>query len=215
MSEFTQEFKKITREGLWQNNIGFVQLLGLCPLLAVTGTFINGLGLGIVTTLVLIASNVMVSLIRKRIPSEARLPIFVLIIASFVTALEMLTKAFFYDLYLVLGIFIPLIVTNCSVIGRAEVYASKNPVHYAFVDGLMMGIGFTLALVMLGSLRELLGQGTLFSQAELMFGQGAEWMTIKVIQDYQGFLLAILPPGAFFGLGLLIALKNSFEQKVN
>lgn len=213
MSEFIQEFKKITREGLWQNNIGFVQLLGLCPLLAVTGTFVNGLGLGIVTTLVLILSNVMVSLIRKQVPSEARLPIFVLIIASFVTALEMLTKAFFYDLYLVLGIFIPLIVTNCSVIGRAEVYASKNPVHYAFLDGLMMGIGFTLALVMLGGLRELLGQGTLFSQAELMFGQGAKWMTIKVVQDYQGFLLAILPPGAFFGLGLLIALKNAFEHR--
>ncbi|HDN26871.1 MAG TPA: electron transport complex subunit E [Thioploca sp.] len=207
------QYAQIIRDGLWKNNPGFVQLLGLCPLLAVTGTLVNGLGLGIATTLILMASNVTVSLIRNIVPSEIRLPVFVLVIASFVTAVEMIIKAFYYDLYLALGIFIPLIVTNCSVIGRAEAFASKQPVDRAFLDGLMMGLGFTFALVMLGGLRELLGRGTLFAQAELMFGQAAQWMTITVFEDYRGFLLAILPPGAFFGLGLLIALKNAIDRK--
>lgn len=205
-------YQAIIYEGLWKNNAGLVQLLGLCPLLAVTGTLINGLGLGIATTLILISSNVTVSLIRNVVPNEVRLPIYVLIIASFVTAVEMLMKAFYYDLYLVLGIFIPLIVTNCAVIGRAEAFASKNPVDRAFVDGLMMGLGFTLVLVALGGFRELLGYGTLFSQIELMFGDNAKWMEIQLFEDYRGFLLAILSPGAFFGLGLLVALKNWIDR---
>jgi electron transport complex protein RnfE len=211
MSQYTQ----IIQEGLWKNNPGFVQLLGLCPLLAVTGTLVNGLGLGIATTIILMASNVTVSLIRNIVPNEIRLPVFVLVIASFVTAVEMIVKAFFYDLYLALGIFIPLIVTNCAVIGRAEAFASKQPVDKAFLDGLMMGLGFTFALAMLGGLRELLGYGTLFTQAEQLFSESAQWMTITVFEDYQGFLLAILPPGAFFGLGLLIALKNAIDKKLS
>jgi electron transport complex protein RnfE len=206
-------YSDIIFDGLWKNNPGFVQLLGLCPLLAVTATLINGLGLGIATTLILISSNITVSLIRNIVPNEIRLPVFVIVIASFVTAVEMIMKAFYYDLYLTLGIFIPLIVTNCSVIGRAEAFASKQPVDKAFLDGLMMGIGFTIALVLLGGLRELLGYGTLFAQAELMFGQAAQWMTITVFEDYRGFLLAVLPPGAFFGLGLLIALKNAIDNR--
>jgi len=210
MTHYTQ----IIREGLWHNNPGFVQLLGLCPLLAVTGTLINGLGLGIATTLILISSNVTVSLIRNIVPNEIRIPVFVLVIASFVTAVEMIIKAFYYDLYLSLGIFIPLIVTNCSVIGRAEAFASKHPIDKALLDGLMMGIGFTIALVLLGGLRELLGYGTLFSQAEVLFGEIAQGLTITVIEDYPGFLLAILPPGAFFGLALLIALKNLIDRKL-
>jgi len=211
----TTTYTKIVQEGLWTNNAGLVQLLGLCPLLAVTGTLINGLGLGIATTLILISSNVTVSLIRNIVPSEVRLPVFVLVIASFVTAVEMLMKAFYYDLYLVLGIFIPLIVTNCAVIGRAEAFASKNTVMRSLVDGLMMGIGFTLVLMALGGMRELFGYGTLFSQAELMFGEGAEWMKIYVFsEDYRGFLLAILSPGAFLGMGLLIALKNFIDKKI-
>ncbi|MCK5719488.1 MAG: electron transport complex subunit E [Thiomargarita sp.] len=204
----------IIREGLWINNPGLVQLLGLCPLLAVTGTLINGLGLGIATTLILIASNTTVSLIRNIVPTDIRLPVFVLVIASFVTAVEMLVKAFYYDLYLSLGIFIPLIVTNCIVIGRAEAFASKQPMDKAFLDGLMMGIGFTLALTLLGGIRELLGHGTLFIQADLMFGQTAQWMTITLFENYRGFLLAILPPGAFFGLGLLIAFKNFMDKQI-
>ncbi len=207
-------YTDIIRNGLWVNNPGIVQLLGLCPLLAVTTTVINGLGLGIATSLILMASNVTISLIRNIIPNEIRLPVFVLIIASGVTAVEMIIKAFYYDLYLSLGIFIPLIVTNCTVIGRAEAFASKQPVDRAFLDGLMMGIGFTFVLVMLGGLRELLGQGTLLAQAELLFGQAAQWMTITVFEDYRGFLLAILPPGAFFGLGLLIAVKNRIDNRL-
>ena len=206
-------YANIIFDGLWKNNPGFVQLLGLCPLLAVTATLINGLGLGIATTLILIASNVTVSMIRNIVPNEIRLPVFVLVIASFVTAVEMIMKAFYYDLYMTLGIFIPLIVTNCAVIGRAEAFASKQPIDKAFLDGLMMGIGFTIALVLLGGLRELLGYGTLFAQAELMFGQTAQWMTITVFEDYRGFLLAVLPPGAFFGLALLIAIKNAIDNR--
>jgi electron transport complex protein RnfE len=206
-------YKNIIYEGLWKNNPGFVQLLGLCPLLAVTSTLINGLGLGIATTLILMASNVSVSLIRNIVTNEIRLPVFVLVIASFVTAIEMLIKAFYYDLYLTLGIFIPLIVTNCAIIGRAEAFASKQPWDRALLDGLMMGLGFTIVLVLLGGLRELLGYGTLFTQAELMFGEAAQWMTITVFENYEGFLLAILPPGAFFGLALLIALKNFIDAQ--
>jgi len=204
------QYAKIARDGLWDNNPGLVQLLGLCPLLAVTGTIVNGIGLGIATTLTLVTSNITVSLIRNIVPNEIRLPVFVLIIASFVTIIEMMLKAFYYDLYLALGIFIPLIVTNCSIIGRAEAFASKQPMDKAFLDGLMMGIGFTIALATLGGMRELLGYGTLFTQAEVMFGQA--WMTITVFDNYHSFLLAVLPPGAFFGLGLLIALKNSLKQ---
>lgn len=205
---------QLVRDGLWHNNVGFVQLLGLCPLLAVSNTVINALGLGLATTLVLLASNVTVSAIRHLVRPEVRIPVFVLIIASFVTAVELAMNAFWHGLYHVLGIFIPLIVTNCAIIGRAEAFASKHSIPQAALDGLAMGVGFTLALVLLGGLRELLGQGTLFSQAHLMFGEVAQGMTLQVIDDYRGFLLAILPPGAFIGLGLLIALKNVIDRQV-
>ena len=204
---------QLVRDGLWHNNVGFVQLLGLCPLLAVSNTVINALGLGLATTLVLLASNVTVSAIRHLVRPEVRIPVFVLIIASFVTAVELAMNAFWHGLYNVLGIFIPLIVTNCAIIGRAEAFASKHSIPQAALDGLAMGVGFTLALVLLGGLRELLGQGTLFSQAHLMFGEFAQGMTLQVIDDYRGFLLAILPPGAFIGLGLLIALKNVIDGR--
>jgi len=207
------EYSRIVYEGLWKNNAGFVQLLGLCPLLAVTGTVVNGLGLGLATTLILLSSNGLVSIFRNLIPAEIRLPVFVLIIASSVTAVELMMKAFYYDLYLVLGIFIPLIVTNCAIIGRAEAFAVKNPLDKSLLDALSMGIGFTIALVLLGGMRELLGYGTLFAQAHLMFGEAATWLTVTVIDDYRGWLLAILPPGAFIGLGLLIALKNWLDKQ--
>lgn len=206
-------YGKIAKDGLWDNNVALVQILGLCPLLAVTSTTINGLGLGIATTLVLVASNLTVSLIRHLVRPEVRIPVFVLVIASFVTAVELAMNAFFHDLYKVLGIFIPLIVTNCSILGRAEAFASKNPVGKSVVDGLTMGVGFAAVLVVLGSMREVIGAGTLFAQAHIMFGEAARWLTITVIEDYKGFLLAILPPGAFIGLGLLIALKNLIEQR--
>lgn len=204
----------IVRDGFWTNNPALVQLLGLCPLLAVTATVVNGLGLGIATTLVLIGSNVTVSLIRNLVRNEIRIPVFVLVIASFVTAIELTMNAFFYDLYKILGIFIPLIVTNCAIIGRAEAFASKNSVSRSFVDAASMGLGFTAVLVVLGGLREAIGFGTLFSHAHLMFGEVARNLTITLGEDYPGFLLAILPPGAFIGLGFLIAIKNVIDKKL-
>ena len=204
---------EITRNGIWSNNVALVQLLGLCPLLAVTSTVINGLGLGIATLITLVLSNSIVSLIRGFVRSEVRLPVFVLIIASVVTIIELTMKAMFFDLYLVLGIFIPLIVTNCAIIGRAEGFASRNPLGPAALDGLMMGLGFLAVLVLLGGLREILGFGTLFAHAELMFGDAAKSLVIEINPDYPGFLLAVLPPGAFFGLALLIAAKNWFDLR--
>jgi electron transport complex protein RnfE len=208
------EEKQIINEGLWRNNTALVQLLGLCPLLAVSGTVVNALGLGIATTLVLAGSNVTVSLIRNVVRPELRIPSFVLVIASFVTAVELLMQAFLYDLYLVLGIFIPLIVTNCVIIARAEAFASKNNVWRSLLDGLAMGIGFTLVLLALGAIREILGHGTLLAQADLLFGEGTEWLTITLFENYRGYLLAILPPGAFLVLGLLIALKNIIDKRL-
>jgi len=204
-------YREIIANGLWGNNQALVALLGLCPLLAVSNTAINGLGLGLATTLVLLLSNTSVSLIRHVVRPEVRLPVFVLVIASFVTAVELSMKAYFFDLYKILGIFIPLIVTNCAIIGRAEAFASKNNPAKAAVDGLAIGIGFTLVLFVLGASRELIGQGTLLSQAHLMFGEAARDWTIQ-IEGFKGALLAILPPGAFLGLGSIIALKNVIDH---
>lgn len=207
------EFKKITSDGFWNNNAGLVQLLGLCPLLGVTGTLINGLGLGLATTFVLLASNISVSMIRNVVKPEVRIPVFVLIIAATVTVVELLMQAFMYNLYTVLGIFLPLITTNCAIIGRAEAFAAKNNVAASALDGLTMGIGFTAVLVVLGGMRESIGQGTLFSGSHLMFGEAAQSWTITLVENYDGFLLAILPPGAFIGMGLLIALKNFIDKQ--
>jgi Na+-translocating ferredoxin:NAD+ oxidoreductase subunit E len=210
---FFNRYQSLFREGLWTNNQALVALLGLCPLLAVTNNAINGLGLGIATGLTLLASSTAISLIRHLVPAEIRIPVFVIIIASIVTIIELLMHAFFYELYKILGIFIPLIVTNCAILGRAEAFASKNPVDYAFFDALFMGLGFTFVLVVLGLMREIIGQGTLFSQAHLMFGESARAINITLFDDYNGTLLAILPPGAFIGLGLLIAGKNYLDQR--
>lgn len=208
------EYKDISLQGLWKNNPALVQLLGLCPLLAVTATFINGLGLGLATLLVLVGSNVTVSLIRNLVRNEIRIPVFVMIIAAFVTIIQLLMNAFTYELYLALGIFIPLIVTNCAIIGRAEAFASKNSPGAAAFDGLMMGMGFTLVLVILGGMREILGAGTLFAGADRLFGPVAENWTLTLFSTDTPFLLAILPPGAFLGMGLLIALKNTIDAKL-
>jgi electron transport complex protein RnfE len=207
-------YTKIISDGLWHNNPGLVQLLGLCPLLAITTSAINGLGLGLATTLTLVTTNGTVSLSRKLIRPEVRIPVFVLLIASVVTTIELGMNAWFHGLYNVLGIFIPLIVVNCNIIGRAEAFASKNTVDRALLDGLGMGIGFTLVLITLGGLRELIGHGTLFAQAQLMFGEAGRALTLTLIENYRGFLLAILPPGAFIGLGLMIAAKNVINARI-
>lgn len=208
-------YADIIHDGLWRRNVGLVQLLGLCPLLAVSTSFIYGLGLGLATTVVLLGSNAAVSSVRHIVPREIRIPAFVMIIASLVTAIELLTNAYFHELYRILGIFIPLIVTNCAIIGRAEAFASRNGVARSALDGLMTGFGFSLALVLLGSLREIVGRGTLFANAELLLGPWAAGLELTLLPGYGGFVLALLPPGAFFGLGLLIALKNVIERRAD
>ena len=205
--------KQIFIDGLWRQNTGLVVLLGLCPLLAVSGTAVNGIGLGLATTLTLVCSNVAVSLSRRLLRPEIRIPAYVLIIASVVTTIQLLMQAWFHDLYRVLGIFIPLIVTNCAIIGRAEAFASRNPPLPAALDGLATGLGFALTLVALGAFRELVGYGTLFRQAHLLFGDLGEALQLTVIPDHPGFLLALLPPGAFIALGLLIAGRNWLSSR--
>ena len=207
-----QSFRDITINGLWKNNPGLVQLLGLCPLLGTSNSTVNALGLGIATALVLICSNAAVSLIRNAVTNAVRLPVFVMIIAALTTCIELLMQAFTYELFQILGIFIPLITTNCVILGRAEAFAAKNTMLRASYDGLMMGVGFALVLVIIGASRELLGTGMLFTNMHLLFGSIAEHWQIVVFDDYKGFLLAILPPGAFLVLGLLIALKNWIDQ---
>lgn len=210
----TEQYKDLARQGLWTNNPALVQILGLCPVLAVTSTVTNAMGLGLATLLVLIGSNVSVSLVRRWVPNEIRIPIYVMIIASLVTCVQLLMNAYTFGLYQSLGIFIPLIVTNCVIIGRAEAFASKNPAPLAAMDGLMMGLGFTAVLLVLGGMRELLGKGTLFDGAELLLGDWATSLRIDVLHLENGFLLAILPPGAFIGLGLMVAAKNWLDGRL-
>jgi electron transport complex protein RnfE len=207
----TPGLRSILRDGLWQQNPGIVQLLGLCPLLAVSNTLINGLGLGIATVVVMCMTNALVSATRKFTHHDLRLPTFVLIIAAFVTIVELTFKAWFFDLHLALGIFLPLIVTNCVILGRAEAFASRQPVVAAVVDGFAHGLGFAWVLVLLGGLRELIGHGTLLRDAEFLFGPTAANWRIDIGTD-SGLLLAILPPGAFIGLGLLVAARQMLQQ---
>ena len=209
------DYQEISKNGLWKNNPALVQLLGLCPLLAVTGSVVNALGLGLATILVLVGSNIAVSLIRKTVSEAVRLPAFVMIIASFTTCTELLMKAYTYELYQILGIFIPLIVTNCAILGRADAFASKNSVLPSAFDGLMMGLGFTLVLLSVGAIREVLGSGTLFADMHLLLGPGAENWTLNLFGDYRGLLVAILPPGAFIVTGFLIAAKNLIDVKLD
>ena len=174
--------KDISLDGLWRNNPGLVQLLGLCPLLAVSTTVVNGLGLGIATLLTLVGSNLIVSLIRHQVRNEIRIPVFVLVIASIVTTIELVMSAWFYELYLILGIFIPLIVTNCAIIGRAEAFATRHGIWPSVVDGLTNGLGFAIALVVLSAFREALGSETLFRDAQLMFGEAAVGMELVLAE---------------------------------
>lgn len=207
------DYTDIVKSGLWSNNPALVQLLGMCPTMAVTTSAVNGIGMGLATTLVVTASNVSVSLIRNLVSPEIRVPVFILVIAAFTTVIDLSMNAYVHELHKVLGIFIPLIVTNCFVLGRAEAFASKHHAGKAALDGLMMGLGFTAALFVLGGMREILGKGTLFADAHTFFGQGAQWLETTLIPDYDGFLFMILPPGAFIGLGLMIAFKNFLDGR--
>ena len=208
-----QQLKDIFYNGLWKQNAGTVQLLGLCPLLAVSNSVVNAVSLGLATTLVMALSGATISPIRNYVPNEIRIPVYILIIAVLVTVVQYVMNAYMYSLYIVLGIFIPLIVTNCIVLARIEAFAGKNPVLPATVDGFAMGLGLTAVLTTLGGMREIAGHGTLFSGLELVLGDMAKGWVITVIPDYHGFLLAILPPGAFITLGLLIAGKNYLTSR--
>lgn len=208
------QFSEIFRNAMWKQNPGLVQLLGLCPTLAMTTNLVNGFSLGVMTAIVMAASNAAVSPVRSYVPSEIRIPVFILIIAALVTMIDLAMHAYFHTLHAVLGIFIPLIVTNCIVLARVEAFAAKNSVAPSAFDGWMMGIGLACVLAVLGGVRELLGAGTLFAGIDLVFGETAKaW--VWHMGDYHGFLLAVLPPGAFFGLASLIAGKNWLESRAS
>ncbi len=206
------QYKEISINGLWKQNPGVVQLLGLCPTLAMTTSLVNGFSLGLATAVVMGISNAAVSPVRSYVPKEIRNPVFILIIAALVTMIDLSMNAFLHPLHAVLGIFIPLIVTNCIVLARVESFAAKNPTLPSALDGFMMGMGLACVLALLGGIREIIGKGTLFSGIELIAPQ-AKGMVLHLIPDYHGFLLAILPPGAFIGLGCLIAARNWAEQR--
>ncbi len=203
---------EVIRDGLWNNNPALVQLLGLCPLLGVSNSVVNALGLGLATMAVLVLSNTAVSLVRRQVPDTIRLPTFVAIIAAFTTCIELLMQAYTYELYLVLGIFIPIIVTNCAILGRAESFARRNGVLFSALDGLAVGAGFAAALLLLGALRELVGTGILFADMHLLFGEGARNWEIVLFENYRAVLVAVLPPGAFLFAGLLIALHRMLDD---
>ena len=202
-------------KGMWTENPALVKLLGLCPLLAVSNNAVNGLGLGIATLITLIVANGLTSTLRPILLTSIRIPIYVLIIAATVTILELLIEAWLPDLHSSLGIFLPLIVTNCLIIGRSESFASRHTLSESAHDALAMGIGFLWVLVLLGGLRELIGQGTLFDEAHILFGEQAKHWTLTVFNADNGVLLALLPPGAFITLGLLLASKNKLDERLS
>ncbi len=213
--EPVKSYKEYFSVGIWENNIALVQLLGLCPVMAVTTSATNGLGMGIATTAVLIISSVLVSMSRHAIPPQVRNPIMIAIIAGTVTLVDLAMNAWVHELYKVLGLFIALIVTNCAILGRTEAFAMKQPPAAAFMDGLGMGLGFTWALVLLGGIREILGSGTLFAHASSLLGNHFQWLEITFIKVDSGVLLAVLPPGGFIVLGLMIALKRVLDEKIS
>jgi electron transport complex protein RnfE len=207
-----EEFGQIRANGLWHQNSSLIQLLGLCPLLAVTTNLVNGVMLSLATIIVMAVANVAVASLRNLIPHEIRIPVFILIVAALVTVVDLVFNAQFHELYLVLGIFIPLIVTNCIVLARVEAFANKNPPLQSLVDGVFMGVGMLWTLALLGGLRELIGGGTLFAGIDMVL-PGVQPLQL-LPTDYPGFLLTILPPGAFILLGCLIAWKNWVEARV-
>jgi len=210
MSDYN--YKEIFKSNLWDNNVVFAQMLALCPLLAVTSGATNGLGLGLITTAVMIFSSLLVSLIRPLLTPQVRIPVFILLIATLVTIADLAMNAWLHELHKVLGLFIPLIVTNCAILGRAESYASKNPWFPSVVDGLATGMGFTFALVVLGGVREILGSGTLFANASLLLGDSFSAIELTLLPEYRGMLLVILPSGGFIMLGVILSGKRLLDS---
>lgn len=208
-----EKYTRITRDGLWDNNVVFVQMLALCPTLAVTSSVTNGLGMGLATAAVLVFSNMIISSIRHWVSAEVRIPVYIVLIATLVTLVDMVLNAWAHELYKVLGLFIALIVVNCAILGRAEAFASKSGVAESAWDGLMMGLGFTASLMVIGGVREVLGSGTLFANAHLLLGPAFAFLETTIVPDYKGFLLMILPPGGFMVVGLLLAAKRVLDQR--
>jgi len=214
MSGEPVSMSRIMRDGLWEQNALLAQLLALCPAMAVTTSGTNGLGMGLATTAVLVMSNILISAIRKFVSDQVRIPIFIVVIATLVTLVDMSLNAWLHDLHKVLGLFIALIVVNCAILGRAEAFASKNGVVASAVDGLAMGMGFTIAMTLVGLVRELIGAGTLFAQASLLLGPSFSFLEVKVIPNYSGVLMMILPPGGFLVLGMLLVVKRMVDQRL-
>lgn len=208
------DYWHLTKTGLWTENPGLVKLLGLCPLLAVSNTAINGLSLGLATLLTLAVSNTLVSVFRSVIVPAIRIPLYVLLIATTVSIIELLMQAWLPNLFITLGIFLPLIVTNCLILGRAEAFAAREPIRFALADAIAMGVGFIAVLVVLGAIREFIGQGSILADSHFLFGETARTWTLQVFNAKHGLLMALLPPGAFIGLGLLLALKNLIDQQL-
>jgi electron transport complex protein RnfE len=208
-------YKAIIKDNLWENNVVFAQMLALCPLLAVTSGATNGLGLGLITTAVMFFSSLLISLFRPLLTPQVRIPVFILLIATLVTIADLAMNAWLHELHKVLGLFIPLIVTNCAILGRAESYASKNPCLPAVVDGVATGLGFTFALVILGGVREIIGSGTLFANASLLLGDSFSMIELTPLPEYRGMLLVILPSGGFIMLGLLLSGKRILDSYTN
>ena len=198
-------------KGLWKDNPIMVLLLGLCPALAVTNSAYNGLGMGAATTFVLVGSNILVSIIKPIVPKSVRIPVYIVVIAAFVTVVDMLLKAYQYELSRSLGLFVPLIVVNCIILGRAEAFASRNTVLRSALDGLGMALGFTLALFFLGAVREIIGSGTI-----TFFQMGETEIKFNLLgENYPGILVMILPPGAFLTLGFMLAARNAIQKRLN
>ncbi|MDO8990501.1 MAG: electron transport complex subunit E [Sideroxyarcus sp.] len=208
-----EKYARITNDGLWNNNVVFAQMLALCPTLAVTSSATNGLGMGLATTAVLLLSNIIISSVRQLVSPEVRIPVYIVLIATLVTLVDMSLNAWAHELYKVLGLFIALIVVNCAILGRAEAFASKNGMVDSALDGLMMGVGFTLSLVVIGGVREIFGSGTLFANAHLLLGPAFSFLEMTIVPQYKGFLLMILPPGGFMVVGLLLAAKRVIDRR--
>ncbi len=207
-------YGRIVRDGLWDNNGVIAMLLGLCPTMAMTTSATNALGMGLATAVVMAASSLTVGLFRNYITREVRIPVYILVVASYVTFVDLVMNAWMHELYKVLGLFIPLIVSNCLPLARLEAFAAKEPPKQALMDGIFMGLGFTFALTLIGAIREILGNGTLFADASLLFGPAFHVMELRILpSDMSGMLMMILPPGGFLVAGFVVVGKRILDLR--
>ena len=209
----SSDYKTIAKDGLWDNNGVFSMLLGMCPAMAMTTSATNGFGMGLATAAVMAASSFLVAVFRSRITQEVRIPVFILIVAAMVTVVDLAMNAWMHELYKVLGLFIPLIVSNCLPLARLEAFAAKQPALPSFLDGLFMGLGFTIALTAIGAVREIIGNGTLFADASLLFGPSFKAIELRLLPADTGVLMMILPPGGFLVTGLLVVVKRMADLR--